>query len=147
MDMPTPSERVNKYDETRGMFASMDSGLDNWISNMKTDHPEHASATSSFSGSGSVPPPAAVGAPTGAAQQPYYQQYLDASSPTATQSTTRSRLAGLPMQAQAAAGSAFGHSGGQIGTKSKELMQSAGKLGKGLFSKGKSKLRGDKVFH
>jgi hypothetical protein len=46
-------------------------------------------------------------------------------------------------------GSAFGHSGNQIGTKSKEFMHSAGKMGKGLLSKGKSKLRGsgDKVFH
>lgn len=152
MNIPTPANRIEKYSETRNVFASQDSGLENWITTMRNEYPEHARASASFSGVVLAPPPSAnAGQAPGhqpSAQQPYYQQYLNATTPSNTGSA-RSRLAGIPQQAQAAAGSAFGHGGNQIGTKGKEFMQSAGKMGKGLFSKGKSKLRGtgDKVFH
>lgn len=153
MGMPSPLERISKYDDARLRFASVDSGLHDWISELKASQPDHANIGPNYASavhsmqhnqvtssmSGQTP-----------AQQPYYQQYLNASSPSANvpSSSTRSRLAHLPQSAQAA-GSAFGHSSNQIGTKGKELMQSAGKMGKGLFSKGKSKLRGtgDKVFN
>jgi len=150
MSIQSPAERIEKYSETRKSFASQDSGLDNWLQAMLTEHPN---ASASFSGAAPPPPssPNAAQEPgqQAAAQQPYFQQYLNASAPASGTTPGRSRLAGLPQQAQAAAGSAFGHGGKEIGTKSKELMHSAGKMGKGLFSKGKSKLRGtgDKVFH
>lgn len=150
MGLPTAEERIERYQESRSSFATSESGLDEWIATMKNQHPEHAHANNSFSG---AVPPARTPSPSGSqpsAQQPYYQQYLNASNPNqSTPSSARSRLAGLQEQAQAAAGSAFGHSGNQIGHKGKEFMQSAGKMGKGLFSKGRSKLRGtgDKVFH
>ncbi|KAL6858227.1 hypothetical protein ACO1O0_005684 [Amphichorda felina] len=153
MNIKTPAKRIEKYAETRGIFATQDSGLDNWIAAMRSDYPEHARATALYSGAARTPPPSAKASEgTGqqaSAQQPYYQQYLNASTPASNTGSARSRLAGLPHQAQVAAGSAFGHGGNQIGTKGKEFMQSAGKMGKGLFSKGKSKLRGtgDKVFH
>jgi serine/arginine repetitive matrix protein 2 len=150
MGLPTAEERIERYQESRSSFATSESGLDEWIATMKNQHPEHANANGSFSG---AVPPARTPSPSGSqpsAQQPYYQQYLNASNPNqSAPSSARSRLAGLQEQAQAAAGSAFGHSGNQIGHKGKEFMQSAGKMGKGLFSKGRSKLRGtgDKVFH
>lgn len=150
MGLATAEERIERYEESRSSFATSESGLDEWIATMKNQHPEHANASGSFSGAGA---PARTPSPSGShpsGQQPYYQQYLNASNPNqSTPSTARSRLAGLGEQAQAAAGSAFGHSGNQIGHKGKEFMQSAGKMGKGLFSKGRSKLRGtgDKVFH
>ena len=164
MDMPTPKDRIAKYKETQGLFASQDSGLENWITTMKDEYPEHARANSSFSGTPApVPPSSAGGAPgpgqQAPADQPYYQQYLqaNANAPNASNSgSARSRIVGYSSQAQAAAGSAFGDGGKQIGTKGKEFMHSAGKMGKGLFSKGKSKLqqareareaRGEKVFH
>ena len=154
MGMQTPSQRIMKYNETRDAFSSIDSGLSTWVENMRLQHPEHANATPSFQNALTQPPgqPGAAPGQPGAqppAQQPYYQQYLNASSPApGGSSSSRSRLAGLPMPSQAS--SAFGNSGNQIGTKSKEIMQSAGKRSKDWFSKGKSKLRGstgDKVFH
>ena len=156
MALSSSEERREKYAESRSSFATSDSGLDEWISTMKARHPEHANASGSFSGG--LPPPggaiARTPSPAGSqpsAQQPYYQQYLNASAPgdRVPPSSARSRLHGFQEQASAAAGSAFGNSGNQIGHKGKEFMQSAGKMGKGLFSKGKSKLRGtgDKVFH
>ncbi|OAA74957.1 hypothetical protein LEL_06945 [Akanthomyces lecanii RCEF 1005] len=136
------SERVAKFNETRVAFAVMDIGLDKWLKGLHQDHPEHHSKSfNSYQPSAAVP----AGAPAGAqapAQQPYYQQYLNASTPGSGSSPGR-RIGGITMPSNAS-GSTFGHSGNQIGTKSKELMQSAGKMGKGLFSKGKNKLRGDK---
>lgn len=152
MVLQNPSDRIMKYDEARDLFASLDSGLNDWLSAIALQHPEHVDANFSQQGktAGGLPGPGAPSTQPRAApsvQQPYYQQYLNASSPApSTTVSARSRLAGL--QAQAAS-SAFGHSSNQIGTKGKEIMQSAGKMGKDWFSKGRSKLRGtgDKVFH
>lgn len=135
MFLQTPAERIAKYNEARDAFGQMESGLNNWILTMKQELPEHAHTTASYSGDTLPPNPAATGGLDGAGQQSYYQQ-----GPNAQGGSARSRLPGFPMQAH-------GHAGGQIGTKGKEFMQSAGKMGKGLFSKGRNKLRGDKVFH
>lgn len=155
LNLPTTAERIAKYNESRSIFSSTDSGLDNWIVNLKTQHPELVNGGPQFS----APPSQSVhtgsnpGTPAGSqapppAQQPYYQQYLNASSPGRGSPTGRNRVGAQPSQPQSS-GSAFGASGNQIGTKSKEFMHSAGKMGKGLLSKGRSKLRGtgDKVFH
>lgn len=158
MGLPTPAQRIAKYEESRIAFAVAESGLENWLLSMKNQHPEYANATSSFSGASHQTfsqgaPPTSSSGPNPTTQQPYYQQYLNASTPTTSApSSSRSRLGGLPISTQAAS-SAFGNSSNQIGTKSKEFMHSAGKItgkfSKGLLSKGKSKLRGtgDKVFH
>ena len=142
-------ERIHKFEESRRALSSEDSGLENWLLAMKSQHQEHANATSSFSGdqahvqlAGGPGGNAASGAST---QQPYYQQYLNATSTSGHTPSTRSKLGG---GSQGAGMGSFGSSGEKIGTKSKEFAKSAGKMGKGLFSKGKSKLRGtgDKVF-
>jgi hypothetical protein len=158
MSLNNPSERIVKYNETRDIFLSTDSGLDQWLVHLKAQHPDMSPSGPLFGAQTPHQPPqgstsntagAVPGAQAAPAQQPYYQQYLNASSPTASGSpTTRTRLAGLPIPSQVS-GSTFGHSSNQIGTKSKELMHSAGKMGKGLLSKGRSKLRGtgEKVFH
>jgi serine/arginine repetitive matrix protein 2 len=164
MGMPTAAERIEKYDETRAAFASMDSGLEDWMTKLKAQHPEHADQTASFYGASGQPqgPGSSAGATGAGAQtssqqqqqqqpqpQPYYQQYLNATSPVMNAPPPqRNRIGSLPAQLQGAT-STFGSSSNQIGNKGKEFMQSAGKMGKGLFNKGKSKLRGtgDKVFH
>lgn len=148
MGLNNSSERVAKFNETRVAFAVMDTGLDRWLTNLHQDHPEHHSKSfNSYHPSAAPPTGAAPGAPA-PTQQPYYQQYLNASTPGSGSGSSPGgrRIGGLTMPSTAG-GSAFGHSSNQIGTKGKELMQSAGKMGKGLFSKGKNKLRGDKVFH
>ncbi|KAK0390617.1 hypothetical protein NLU13_0121 [Sarocladium strictum] len=150
MGLPSAQERISKYDEARMRFATIESGLSEWIANLTSSQPDLSNATTSFGGSVAAPSgvPTSIPSPISGQippQQPYYQQYLNASSPTVANGPGRSRLGGMSSSGQSH--SAFGHSSDKIGTKSKEFMQSAGKMGKGLFSKGKSKLRGtgDKV--
>ncbi|KAM0207628.1 hypothetical protein ACHAQD_011983 [Fusarium lateritium] len=141
MSLATPVQRTLKFEAGRETHQAWESGLDNWLSGLMTEHPEYANGTASFAGA-SAPAPQkghGPGPSVSQTQQPYYQQYLNASSPTTGPAVGRSRLGSGSMPSGS---SSFGNSGGQIGTKSKELMQSAGKMGKGLFSKGKSKLRG-----
>jgi hypothetical protein len=165
MAIKSTQQRIQTYDEHRAQFAAMESGLSNWISTLKSQQPEHADVTGSWGGSGySVPSGSArskFGKSTGPgappAQQPYYQQYLNASSPN-TPTTPISR----PGQGMPANASQQGFSPGgakitsqQVQAKGKEFLHTAGvfggkagKAGKGLLAKGKSRLRGaggDKV--
>ncbi|CAF3433121.1 unnamed protein product [Fusarium graminearum] len=137
MTLATPVQRTLKFEAGRDTHQAWESGLDNWLSSLMIEHPEYANSTASFSGAGSMP-----ASQKGHASGPsvsHTQQHFNASSPTTGQPATgRSRLAGSVPSGSVG----FGNSSNQIGTKSKELMQSAGKMGKGLFSKGKSKLRG-----
>lgn len=154
MNMQGSSEqKLAKYEEARQSFASTETGLQNWILAIKNQHPEYATATSNFNGGlpvsrqGLHTPTASVSHPS--SQQPYYQQYLNASSPAVNApGSSRSRLGGLPHSSPGTS-STFGNSSSQIGSKGKDFMHTAGKMGKGLLSKGKSKLRGtgEKVFH
>ncbi|WQF89623.1 hypothetical protein CDEST_14637 [Colletotrichum destructivum] len=146
MDLASPSERIIKYNETRTQFASMDSGLNNWLVTLKSQHPEHANATASF-GVGGPSLGQSQASPTTsqpASQQPYYQQYLNASNPNLSAGAPGRPPAGsaAPSGSSQSPSSDFKHSGGQVGAKGKGLLLAAGKAGKGLLSKGKSKLRG-----
>lgn len=152
MALQTSQERTVKFEEARLQFTDMDQGLENWIITLKA-LPEHSGATAAFNAN-ELPPPSSSGAkghqsqPSTSGQQPYYQQYLNAST-TNVASQNRASVAGLGTT-PAAAASAFKHGSNQAGVKSKELLFAAGKAGKGLLSKGKHKLRGsttgDKVF-
>lgn len=150
LNIASIEQRIDRFDETKAQFYSMDSGLSNWIMHMQSQL-EHGPTSMPGGQSG-------LGSPTGAqppTQQPYYQQYLNASNPgappappgRASTGNLQQMLTGQPM-------SSFG-SGNQVGAKSKELLHAANKFGnKGvksgmkLFNKGKNKLRGtgDKVF-
>ncbi|KAK1720640.1 hypothetical protein BDP67DRAFT_500369 [Colletotrichum lupini] len=151
MDLSNAKDRIQKYNETRSQFASMDSGLNNWLENLKAQHPEHANATASF-GVGAPGPGQSQSSPTTsqpASQQPYYQQYLNASNPNlAAGASGRPPAGSAPTGSSHSPSSDFKHSSGQVGAKGKGLLLAAGKAGKGLLSKGKNKLRGtgDKVF-
>ncbi|TAQ87313.1 hypothetical protein B7494_g4365 [Chlorociboria aeruginascens] len=152
------AQRIQTYDETRHRFATMDSGLADWIARLQADHEEYANATGSYGASrpsvptlsarskfsakltGGVPPPS---------QQPYYQQYLNASSPTNTSPPISRPGQGMTTGSQ----QGFSLAGNKVTTqqvqaKGKELLHSAGifggkagKAGKGLLAKGKNKLR------
>lgn len=153
MNMKTSHQRIQTFDETRHRFAAMDSGLSSWMTTLQAQHPEHNNATGSWTG-GIPAKNAKAGAP--GLQQPYYQQYLNASSPT--NPSTPSAAAG----GSGPTGSQQGFSSGpskittqQVQAKGKELLHTAGifggkagKAGKGLLAKGKSRFRGsggDKV--
>ncbi|KAG5951458.1 hypothetical protein E4U53_003041 [Claviceps sorghi] len=148
MNLSSSRERIAKYNESREVLACADSGLEDWLVHMSTEHSDRTPDGSLFSAQGSQQSSSALNAAAQAglmnsiAQQPHHQQYLTTSSPnTASSPNSRGRLGSLGMPSSAV-GSTFGHSGNQIGSKSKEFMQSAGKMGKGLLSKGRSKLRG-----
>jgi hypothetical protein len=130
----------------------MDSGLSNWMETLRAEHPEHSNANGMWAATAPGVPP--KGGKHGL-QQPYYQQYLNASSPTNPSATSAA--------AQGAAQQSYppgSHSGPskittqQVQAKGKELLHTAGifggkagKAGKGLLAKGKSRFRGtgDKV--
>ncbi|KAM3432737.1 hypothetical protein MY4824_006372 [Beauveria thailandica] len=142
VSLGSSAERIAKFNETRVAFAVMDIGLDKWLRTLDQDYPDrHSKSFNSHQPPITSPTEMSSGAQP-PAQQPYYQQYLNASAPGSGPPAGR-RIGGITMPSNVG-GSTFGHSGNQIGTKSKELMHSAGKMGKGLFSKGKNKLRGDK---
>jgi hypothetical protein len=157
MALSTPVERIGKYGEARQILAARDSGLDTWLVHMTTEHPDLPASKSVPGLTSPLTNNAALPAGSQASgQQPYYQQSPSTAGPQSGGGGggARSRLGGLSMPSQMS-GSVLGHSGKEIGNKSKEFMHSAGKMGKGLLSKGKSKLRGsgsgsgsgDKVFH
>ncbi|KAK3331140.1 hypothetical protein B0H66DRAFT_468130 [Apodospora peruviana] len=135
MEMPSASERIKHYNETRKLFATIDTGLDEWTATMRSRRPEYANMDGSLRNALAMP-------------APYFQQQqnngfsgelAEGGMPAATHHN-------MPMPPPQMHG--HHHSGAQVGTKSKELFMAAGKAGKGLLSKGKNKLRGtgDKVF-
>ncbi|KAK2629515.1 hypothetical protein QTJ16_000335 [Diplocarpon rosae] len=174
VSLKSPQERIKVFDETRERFAGMDSGLNDWISQMQTRFPEeHGGASSSWgpfrasmpSGSVRAKFVRASGGAAPPTQQPNPQQHFNASSPPST-STTSSGIppgprhgSSLPVGSGSQPG--FGASGSKITTdkvqaKGKEFLHTAGifggkagKAGKGLLTKGKHKLQaargGDKV--
>lgn len=137
MEMTLASERIRLYNETRTQFAALESGLGEWVQIMTSAHPEHAEGVlvahaaaaaplhdGAAGGSGAGPAlthgpggPGGLGGLGGRGPTLHIPQHL------------QQGLSGL------------GRSGNQAGTKSKELLKSAGKAGKGLFSKGRNKLR------
>ncbi|KAK3354483.1 hypothetical protein B0H65DRAFT_14638 [Neurospora tetraspora] len=134
MDMPSSSDRLKHYNETRLQFAAIDTGLEEWLLAMKSKYPEHSNATSSFKDSLTIP-----------------VMSMDNQQSGEVLSLQQGGRPGtnMPMPPSLPYGhSGFAHSSQQVGTKGKELLFAAGKAGKGLLSKGKSKLRGtgDKVF-
>ncbi|SPQ19772.1 7714a1ae-26b3-40f8-9868-a41350694604 [Thermothielavioides terrestris] len=123
MELPSPSERIKQYNESRWQVSATDTGLDNWLKEMMARYPEHANAMLSSSATVRV----AQQSGQGASQMPGHGARAPAHLHMAH---LQQGLAGI------------GHSGNQMGTKSKELLMAAGKAGKGLLSKGRNKLRG-----
>lgn len=127
------SERIERLHETRSKFSTIDSGLDEWIRYMQLD-PEHAKATGSLRDDMGFHQMLNPGGP----QQPGQQQHAAAGA-SGVHGPQPGRMSGNAPN--------FSHSTQQVQAKGKELLFTAGKLGKGLLSKGRSKLRqaGDKV--
>ncbi|KAI2619784.1 hypothetical protein GGS26DRAFT_319459 [Hypomontagnella submonticulosa] len=148
LNLVSIDQRIQKFDETRGQFYSMDSGLSNWLAYMYSQPDHGITATIGMQPSTAQGQMPSFGAPA-PNQQPYYQQYLNASNPGAppappgrvSTGNLQHMFTGQPM-------SSFGSSSNQVGAKSKELLQAAGafgnkgmKSGMKLFNKGKNKLR------
>ena len=158
-----PQDRIRRYNHTREQFANADTGLSHWVAVTAKEFPEHSDVLSNGRFSGPVNHKASTtrtrlggiipGSSSG--QQPYYQQYLNASSPVGAALDTSSATGGNSPQAYSPSSSGGKLSSQQMQARGKDLLHSAGVFGgkanvaaKGLFSKGKSRFRGgntDKV--
>ncbi|KAK0633745.1 hypothetical protein B0T14DRAFT_561301 [Immersiella caudata] len=141
MDLETPAEKVKSFTETRLQFASIDTGLNDWISSISSQYPEHANVSSSFenglAGPGGVDSQPLGQAPSQVNAQPSFFHQHNASTAGFGQN--------MPMPPTPPHGSPLGHPSvqvAQVGAKSKKLLMAAGKAGKGLLNKGKNKLSG-----
>lgn len=155
--MTLSHQRIQTFDDTRQRFAAMETGLTDWMVALKSQYPEHADVTGSYARSGTSGFATArsnftKGAPGGTAtsiQQPYYQQYLNASSPTAPGTPASRPGPSTPVGSQQGFAPASGRiNTQQVQAKGKELLHTAGifggkagKAGKGLLAKGKTKLQ------
>jgi hypothetical protein len=143
MEIQSPNERIRVFNETREQFAAIDSGLSDWIRSTADALSEHADLVQLNGGlPGGAPKPLPPKnkfpklSSLGNLALPASLQ--DGSSQPASPGHVR-RASGTPL--------------GGIELKGKDLLHSAGVLGgkaggaaRGLFAKGKSKLRGaDKV--
>ncbi|KAG6002238.1 hypothetical protein E4U21_003298 [Claviceps maximensis] len=133
MKLSSSKERIAKYNESREMLARTESGLESWLVHLSLEHPDMTPDGPPSSAQGSQQPASTPNTATQAGT-------INPNTNTASSPSSRSRLASLGMP-NSASGST-GHPGNQIGSKGKEFMHSAGKMGKGLLSKGRSKLRG-----
>ena len=142
--LKSPSERIHAYNETRQKFANLDTGLMQWLVATTTDLSEHADLLSSQGRSATLQ----------AHQSSPSRSKLGGINPSGPDMSGASPSG--PSQVYASqGGSSSRKSSQQVQAKSKEFLHSAGVFGgkanvaaKGLFSKGKSKLRGsgaDKV--
>lgn len=160
--LKTPSERIRGYNDARQQFAGLKVGLDDWIAQAVYELPEHADLltmsgrpTPNFQGHRPSPSRSKLGGllPSGgqAGQQPYFQQYVNASPQSSgpTGSLQGGAVGGVSPQAYSPSGGSGGKiSSQQVQAKGKDLLHTAGVFGgkanvaaKGLFSKGKSKFR------
>lgn len=149
MNLKSPEERIQAYDKARAQVANQNTGLAHWLVIKSREWPEHADILSSsqrplVGDTGHKPLPSRSklsGLRPGGGQpapQPYYQQYLGAS-----QHNMGSEAAGVSNVSSSGGSQGFSPGGAGGKTKTKDFLHSAGLFGaKGLFSKGKSKLRG-----
>ncbi|KAI4194792.1 MAG: hypothetical protein LQ350_007562 [Teloschistes chrysophthalmus] len=157
--LKNPRDRINCYDEYREHIANVETGLAHWLAVTTAKLPEHQDilpsgrmlATLTV---GHKPSPARsklgglLSSGNSSAPQPYYQQYLSASSPAgASDGVPPSR--GNSSSFYTPSTSTGKLSAQQVQARGKDLLHSAGVFGgkanvaaKGLFSKGKSKFRG-----
>ncbi|KAK1830249.1 hypothetical protein QBC39DRAFT_115976 [Podospora conica] len=150
MEVPSVQERTKHYNDTRYQFAAIDTGLEEWMQHLKSQHPEHAHATPSLR-EGLIEYMAASMTVDSQAegQSTYSPHQANASTAAFGHASRPSTNIPMPPPPTMHGNNPFGHSSGQVGVKSKKLLLAAGKAGKGLLSKGRHKLSttGEKVFH
>lgn len=158
MQLPTSPERVYQMLETRAEFAATPSGLGQWLAQMLAQ-PEHAQGGPFFRyppagadvdllGAWATRKPAnnhggggdGSGGGGGGGGGGGVETELTSSSVGTTGLSSGGGSVRIAREANLQLGNLM-HGTGQAGAKGKELLQSAGKMGKGLLSKGKNKLR------
>ncbi|KAI9767315.1 MAG: hypothetical protein M1840_005724 [Geoglossum simile] len=165
--LKSPTERIKTYNETREQFAAMNSGLAHWIAATSSQNlglagpiPQGSLPQISTGGRGSPPRSAfhkhSPSGPAPPLQEPYYKQYMQFSSatpsPTAYSGSAPRPSANVPPGAQGFSPSEGGEarqSSQPTQHKRMELFHAiggkAGGAAKGLFAKGRNKLKGEKA--
>ncbi|KAL8903469.1 MAG: hypothetical protein Q9207_003904 [Kuettlingeria erythrocarpa] len=160
--MKEPRDRIQAYNETREAFANTETGLAHWLAVTIADLPEHKDilphgrllGPADYKPSTTRSKLGALLPGNSSAQQPYFQQHLNASSPTGGPNAGQMPSGNSPHGFSPSSGGTK-LSSQQMQAKGKDLLHTAGVFGgkanvaaKGLFSKGKSRFRGvnaDKV--
>ena len=148
--LKSPSERIRAYDETREQFANLNTGLAHWLAVTANDLPEHADlytdSARRAAPQGHKPSPSrsklsGLLQSGGHSSQPY------SNSPSSVPNVAPGNSSTYGYSPST--GSSGKLSSQQVQARGKDLLHSAGVFGgkanvaaKGLFSKGKSKLRG-----
>ncbi|WPH00952.1 Hypothetical protein R9X50_00378600 [Acrodontium crateriforme] len=139
-------QRIEAYITTRQTFATMETGLDNWLRSMMAQHPEHAELASM--------PQSSYKAITPLQSSSTFRVGHRKASPSLARFTSLAtgvggngerKVSGIGEEA-AETSSPGGAVGAELQQRSKELLKNAGVLGgkaqagaKGLFAKGKSR--------
>lgn len=136
LQLPSSADRVQKMQEMREHLAVLETGLASWLAEMAAQ-PAHENALPSYNYALSGDDAELWGTKGGAVRIP-----LNAPAPGADGAGEDGGGGGVGRTPSTSLnmGNLVMHSG-QAGAKGKELLQSAGKMGKGLLSKGKNKLR------
>ena len=151
----SPSDRIRAYNDTREQFANLNTGLAHWLAIKANDLPEHADLFTNparrpaFQSHKPSPSRSKLG---GLLQGGGHSSQLYSNSPQSVpEGAATSGGLGIPSSHgySASGGSNAKISSQQVQAKGKDLLHTAGVFGgkanvaaKGLFSKGKSKLRG-----
>ena len=148
--LKSPTERIRAYDDTREQFANLNTGLAHWLAITANDLPEHADLLTSSArrpAFHSHKPSPSRSKLSGLLQTGGHSTQPYPNSPPSAPN-------GVPTNTSSYGYSPSGGSSGKISShqvqaKGKDLLHTAGVFGgkanvaaKGLFSKGKSKLRG-----
>jgi hypothetical protein len=155
MEISNSSEKIRVFNETREQFAAIESGLSDWIRRSSESLPEHADL---IQANGRLPGGAPTSGLPSKAKFPKLSSLGNLSLPTTSSHSDATSPAGFsPTHARRSSGSHGVINRQNVELKGKDLLHSAGVLGgkaggkaagaaRGLFAKGKSKLRGaDKV--
>ncbi|POS77143.1 hypothetical protein DHEL01_v204459 [Diaporthe helianthi] len=138
LQLPSPSDRVQKMQETREHMTALETGLASWLAEMSAQ-PAHENAMASYGYALSGDDAELWGTKGGAVRIPLNAPAPGAEGP-GEDGSAAPPVVGRTASTSINMGNLVMHSG-QAGAKGKELLHSAGKMGKGLLSKGKNKLR------
>ncbi|OQN96549.1 hypothetical protein B0A48_17123 [Cryoendolithus antarcticus] len=140
-------DRIQAYSSTRETFANMNTGLNDWVSAMMAQHPEHADVATRPP----LNPSATIGRGRGhkptASIANFTKQFTGGAEGPGPSERKASNPAGYAaMRPKTGGGEGSGVDVKELQMKGKDMMKSAGAGAKGLFAKGKSRFgRGEKV--
>ena len=145
LTIKSPTQRIDSYNSTRQTFATMDTGLGDWMNGMISKHPEHAGLVSVPPGGYKYQGPLTINA------APTFRLGHRKASPSLARLTSLTAGPGASNDRKVSSGDPGGESlspsgGGELQQRGKDLIKNAGVLGgkaqagaKGLFAKGKSR--------